>query len=578
MGCATSYASDSRDLDPALAQVLATAAVVGRSFDVVVVGRAASAPADVVDDAVEAALMRGLVDVEEPGRYRFTHALVRDAIYDGVAAPARARAHAEVALALEDRYAGRLLDHVGELAEHYRQAGPAHARSGWVFARRAAQAAAAQSAHDEALRLYREAADLQDLDPAATAVEREENLVGRSVALIGLGRPIEAWPLVAAAAESALGRDDAEAAARALLTITVDSVWGWRNQGTWDDEAIALWSRVLDRVPPGEPARPVLQSALAFELVYKPGMLDRATALADEAVAVVRRGDRDARRLRVLWLAVQAMLRPDMVHHRLALHDEMIELAAALGDAAVLAGSLATRAADRVDLGRLDAARADLDRAEQLARQHQLPQNLLIIGWSRATLLQMEGDVAGAEAAIAELEALQSTLAMAGEGIGLCQLAVLRLHTGRLPELEPALAAAAPYFPLFREIHALALVEAGRVDDARAAIGPWADQAAPPLDYLWTTYVAVRARIWSALGDQVAVAELRDALRPYADLFAGTLPVAFFGSNHQVLGELAAAAGDTEAAREHLLLARKAHEEAGLPLWVARSDASLAAL
>ena len=123
-GCATSYASGSATWTRRWRRCSAIAAVVGRSFDVVVVGRAAKAPADVVDDAVEAALMRGLVDVEEPGRYRFTHALVRDAIYDGVAAPARARAHADVALALEDRYAGRLLDHVGELAEHYRQAGP----------------------------------------------------------------------------------------------------------------------------------------------------------------------------------------------------------------------------------------------------------------------------------------------------------------------------------------------------------------------------------------------------------------------------------------------------------------------
>jgi tetratricopeptide (TPR) repeat protein len=307
-------------------------------------------------------------------------------------------------------------------------------------------------------------------------------------------------------------------------------------------------------------------------------MQGRATELADAAVAAVRRGHRDATRLRVLWLAVQAMLRPDLVHHRLTLHDEMIELASELGEPAVLAGSLATRAADRADLLQLDGARADLDRAEQLARQHRLPQNLLIIGWSRSTLRQMDGDLADADAVIGELEALQATLAVAGEGIGLCQRAVLRFVEGRLPELEPHLRAAASFYPLFRELHALALVEAGRLDEAREVIGPWAALPEPPWDYLWTTYVAVRARIWSALGDQVAVAALREALTPYAGQCAGTLPVAFLGSNHQVLGDLAAAAGDTEAAREHLLLARKAHEDAGLELWVARSEAALATL
>ena len=182
------------ELEPVSARVLAVAAVVGRSFDVVVVGRAAGAGTEGVDDAVESALMLGLVEVGEPGRYRFSHALVRDAVYEGLAAPARARAHADVALALEDRYAGRLLAHVGELAEHYRLAGPAHARSAWVFARRAAHAAAEQSAHDEALRLFEEAAALQDLDPAVTGPEREEVLVGRAVAVVRLGRPIRPGP------------------------------------------------------------------------------------------------------------------------------------------------------------------------------------------------------------------------------------------------------------------------------------------------------------------------------------------------------------------------------------------------
>jgi DNA-binding SARP family transcriptional activator/tetratricopeptide (TPR) repeat protein len=568
------------ELEPVSARVLAVAAVVGRSFDVVVVGRAAGSGTEGVDDAVESALMLGLVEVGEPGRYRFSHVLVRDAVYEGLAAPARARAHADVALALEDRYAGQLLAHVGELAEHYRLAGPAHARSAWVFARRAAHAAAEQSAHDEALRLFEEAAALQDLDPSVTGPEREEVLVGRAVAVVRLGRPIQAWPSVARATESALARDDVDAAARALLTVTTDTVWGWRNAGDWDDDAVALWSRVLDRVPEAAPTHPLLMAALAVELLYKPGTHERSTRLADAAVQAVRRsGTRDAVRLAVLGLAVQALLRPDLLHHRLPLHDELIDLATRLGDHSVLAGGLTARASDRVDLGRFADARADLDRAEHLARRHRLPQNLLVVGWCRSTWQQMEGDFAGAEATIGELEALQATLAMAGEGIGLCQRAILRWLQGRLPELEPALGGASAFFPLFREVQALALVSAGRLDEARALLGAWSDQPPLPWDYLWAGFTAVRAYTWAALGDPQAVADLRADLTPFADRFVvGSLPVFFLGNAHQVLGDLAAASGDLDAARDHLTKARAAHEEAHLPLWVARSDEALAAL
>ncbi|HET6968365.1 MAG TPA: BTAD domain-containing putative transcriptional regulator, partial [Ornithinibacter sp.] len=237
------------ELAPASAHVLRTAAVAGRAFDLLVVERASGADAETVDTAVESALVLGLVEAVDVGRYRFTHALVRDALYAMVPPPTRARTHASVATALEDRYAGTVGAHVSELAEHYRLAGPALSRSAWLFANRAAEAAAAQSAWDEALRLHELAATLQESDPAVTAVERESVLLGRVAALVRLGHPLQAWPLVSDAATSALARGDVEAAALALLSITVASVWGWRQTSEYDLDAIALWDRVLDLLP-----------------------------------------------------------------------------------------------------------------------------------------------------------------------------------------------------------------------------------------------------------------------------------------------------------------------------------------
>ena len=234
---------------------------------------------------------------------------------------------------------------------------------------------AEQSAHDEALRLFEEAAALQDLDPSVTGAEREETLVGRAVAVVRLGRPIEAWPSVARAAESALARDDVDAAARALLTITIGTVWGWRNAG--DVGRRRRRAVVTGPRPVGRPTRrrgrcsrprwPSSCSTSRGPTSARPGWP------TPRSQAVRRSGTRDAVRLAVLGLAVQAMLRPDLLHHRLPLHDELIDLATALGDHSVLAGALTARASDRVDLGRFADARADLDRAEELARRYRLP-------------------------------------------------------------------------------------------------------------------------------------------------------------------------------------------------------------
>ena len=562
------------ELPPESSHVLRTAAVAGRVFDLLVVERASGADAAAVDTAVESALMLGLVEAEDVGRYRFTHALVRDALYAMVPPPTRARTHAAVATALEDRYAGTVGAHVSELAEHYRLAGPALSRSAWLFASRAAQAAAGQSAWDEALRLHALAGTLQETDPAVTPVERESVLLGRVIALVRLGHPLQAWPLVSEAARSALARGDVEAAAAALLSITVGSVWGWRQTSEYDDDAIALWERVLDLLPAESGAtRAQVQAAIGSELLYAPGSAGRATALADTAVATVRGSGAPApERLCVIRLALHALHRPDLLHHRVALYDELVETADAVGDASALTTGLAGRASDRVELGRLAEARADLARAEALARRHSLPQNLVIVGWSCATLHQMDGDVATAEAVIARTEALDATLSMAGQGIPLYKRAILRLLEGRLPELEPELRGAARVH-LFRDVHALALVEAGREDEARGVLGPWAEQPPVPWDYLWVLFTVVRARLWARLRDPDAVAALRAALAPYADRLAvGSVAVAFLGSVELALAELAAAAGEPETAAEHLARARRLHVDLGLDTWVRLTD------
>lgn len=576
------------ELTPPTARVLAVAAVAGRAFDLPVVEQAAGRSGAEVDEALESALALGLVEEAGPGHYRFPHALVRDAVYGTLSAPARARAHADVAAALEDWHASRVADHAAELAEHYRLAGPAHARSAWSLARRAAEAAAAGSAHDEARRLFALARELQGHDAAATDEEREAVTLGLARALRRLGRPLEAWPLLAAAGAAALRRSGPRHAAEVLLEITEGAVWGWRMRGQVDEAAIALWESLLDaadgELTPGQRAR--VQAALTIEYLYAPGTTGRSTELLDAAVAATRGPDlTDRERAAVLHLTTATLTRPGLLHRRAAVVDELVTLATRAGDEAALAYALTQRAAVRGELGRIDDAESDLLRASRLAERHAFPQVLLIAGWGVASLKQARGDLAGAEADVVRLDRFGQTLAMAGVGIALAQRVTMYWAEGRLAELEPALRQAAEYQPgEMRDAHALALVESGRAAEARLLLGAWPEQLPVNPDYLWMSLTVLRAWVWLELheaglaGDDV-LADLRGQLEPYADLFAvGGMSALFLGSVAHTLARLAAAQGDLAAARRHAESAVHRHRAAGLDRWAERTAELLAGL
>jgi hypothetical protein len=170
-------------------------------------------------------------------------------------------------------------------------------------------------------------------------------------------------------------------------------------------------------------------------------------------------------------------------------------------------------------------------------------------------------------------------------GVGMGQRMTIRWAQGRLGELEPALRQAAEHQPgELRDLHALALVETGRVEEARRLLGPYAEQ--PPIlrDYLWTSLTVLRAWLWLELRERGcdtggAVADLRAQLTPYADRLAvGGMSGYFLGSVAHTLALLAAADGDTGAARSHALAALAVHRELGLAPLTARTEQLLARL
>jgi tetratricopeptide (TPR) repeat protein len=147
------------------------AAVIGRDVDLSLLARASGRDLDAcLDDLEPAILHRLLVAADQPGVYRFAHALVREVVVDDISSLRRARLHLQVADALDD-----VDDNAEILAEHLWQAVPigVAARAAGAL-ERAARVAVRRLAYTTALDLLERAVQLRrsaGADPASQEAE-----------------------------------------------------------------------------------------------------------------------------------------------------------------------------------------------------------------------------------------------------------------------------------------------------------------------------------------------------------------------------------------------------------------------
>jgi tetratricopeptide (TPR) repeat protein len=115
-------------------------------------------------------------DPDVPGAFRFRHALIRDAAYEGLPYRRRRELHARVAEVMERRH-GERADEVAEiLALHYQRA--ERWPEAWRYAVEAGRRAAAKYANVEAAQFFEQALavaeSVRELQPAEIAPVREE--------------------------------------------------------------------------------------------------------------------------------------------------------------------------------------------------------------------------------------------------------------------------------------------------------------------------------------------------------------------------------------------------------------------
>jgi tetratricopeptide (TPR) repeat protein len=564
--------------------VLTTAAVMGREFRVEVLEAMGSLDEDELDEVVEESVSAHVI-AEVPGVYGrccFTHALIRQTLYDGLTATRRARLHLRVAEALEQLYAGGADPPLAELAHHFFLAPPARGAPKAVeYAERAAQLAAAALAYEEAARLYEVALRaLQHVD--GDAERRCRLLLACGDAQNKAGETLDARKTFREAADVARALGSARLLALAALGLGAP---GAMIGGIVDQAQVALLEEALAAVGDGHPAlRARLLARLAIELSFSEAR-DRRAQLSGEAVELARRvGD-----TRGLGIALAArhwsLWGPGNVHERLQTANELLALADSSGDERLAIAGHRWRMMDLLELGEIDAVDIEIDAHAQVAARRKRLSDELYARLYRSMRLLLAGEFAEAEAEGWAAVALGNRVQDPNTGNAtLLQACTLRRERGALERLEGPVRAYVDRFrtiPGWRCVLAHVLAETGREDEARAIVDDFAaaDFRGIPLDAIWLAAVAYLAEAAAAIGDPTHAATLHDLLVPYADRnvtvgWASTCT----GSASRHLGLLADLMGRREQAIAYFETALAMNERMRARPWVARTRVEFARL
>ncbi len=557
-------------LEPTTAAVLEAAAVAGAEFSLDVVRRAVEVDERTLLAALDEAGRSGMIEaVSAPApAYRFTHELVRRALYDRLTALRRAELHLRVGTALEEALPVTPGRGLADVAHHLAAAGSLGDTERAIdYNLRAARAAMAALAFEQAAAHFRTALALGVKSPSEQA---EIQLELGTASHVG-GSWADAIEAFTAAAEIGRGVGDADMLARAAIGLE-EACWG---EGRAHRGALELLEEASAAVGEEESTLRVrLLSALARVLTYR-GDHARAAIVYGNAVEMARRlGDR--RGLAILLTRAYLILGtstleevPEMLAEARALSDE-------LGEREIQDDVIGWRVVAWIALGELEAARRDLAEFFARADRVKVPFWLFAAEQMGSAIALCDGHLDEAQARAERSRELASLLSADASGIHGIQMFSIRREQGRLAEIAPVIrilarddGGAAAWRPGLAAL----LVELGMDDEARRELARVRAQGLEPFrEALWLASLTYLTDACAAVGDE----ELAALVRPELELHAGTNVVvghgvACYGAVDRYLGMLAATLGDWEVAEMRFDTAMELNRRMGAATWVAHT-------
>jgi DNA-binding CsgD family transcriptional regulator/tetratricopeptide (TPR) repeat protein len=557
-------------LAPATNDVLELAATAGSEFELDLMRGGVQCAEGELLAALDEGVHNGFIEELHARRlaYRFTHELVRRALYDRLTGAQRATLHLRVAEARE-RMPGRSGRALADLAHHFTAAASlGEVRRAVEFNIQAARAAVAALAFDEGAERLRIALELGIDSPA----ERADALLQLGTASHRAGKAGDALDAFTAAAEIAREQRDATLLARSAIGYE-DAC---SRPGIVDRCAVELLEEAAGALgDERSDMRVALLSGLARALDYR-GDHERAATARTSAIQLARRlQDRPGLAnvlVRSYWS--RGTSPPEEIVSMLT---EAEALGEELGDTEIRAESLGWRVPAFVALSDLDSARQALAALRETAEATAQPFMLHMAESYGAAIAIGDGRLGDAEAMAARSydwgRLLTGRDASGGHGI---QMFSLRREQGRLAELAPAIRILAserrdegPWRPgLVAVLAELGMERETRRELERVA----ADGLEPFRESLWLAALTYLTDACAALGDETVAAIVLPEFEPLmgADVMIGHL-VAWYGAADRYLGMLAATLGEADRAEEHFERALELNGRVGAATWVAHT-------
>jgi tetratricopeptide (TPR) repeat protein len=563
-------------LPDAVADVLRTAAVLGAEGDDATLAAAVGTETTLVVDLLAQARAAHVLDPAPPGRWRFRHALVRDAVDVATTGSDRARRHARALDALAASAATP-----ATLARHALAGLPiVDVERAVALAARAGETAFAGHAYEEAIVWFERALDAT---PATTLPRwRAELLVmaGEARRLTGAHEAARAAFVRAAALT-----DDPGLLARCALGYAdpgADLGIAYRSQdaATADllERAIAAQA-TLDTVTGVH-----LESRLAAELHFSDEPARARALAASAAERADRLGDDLARGLAGAvghdgWVVGQADLRA-----QLAGSERLVAMARRSGSVAALLSAHRARVLDLLAAGDIAAMDAEVATFRRLAEPLRAPAYLWWPALWSAMRALLEGRHDEAEKRAAAAFALgEPSFPMLAFVNYSFMMFFLRREQGRLSELEQPVrdfAAANADVPAFRVPLAFLLAEQGKLDAATTALAAIDGDALGRLrDRNWPASWFQLARAAFLTGDrELATTLLEPVRRPTERCVQVSLATVCLGAADLATAWLLHATGDVEGADEYYRSAATTNARVGASTWLAQTRADHARL
>jgi DNA-binding CsgD family transcriptional regulator/tetratricopeptide (TPR) repeat protein len=557
-------------LGPRTIELLELAATAGPEFELEPVRRAAGIAEPELLAALEEAVGSGMIEELQAQRLacRFTHEIVRRALYDRLSRLRRAELHLRVGEALESAAtdSDRAL---ADLAHHFGAAAPLGGVERAIdYNLRAALAASAALAFDDAAMRLRTAIEIGIQDEP----ERAGALLELGAASHRAGKATDALDAFASAAQIARALGNGELLARAAIGYE-DACW---RPGVIRADAIELLEEALTAVDDSsDELRIGLLAGLSRALDFV-GERERGALVRDNAIALARQYEDRAGLAKVLVGSYWARGTTPL-EEILSMLTEARDVGRELGDAEIQTDAMAWRVPTFVALGDLDSARAEVLVLREMAEHTAQPFMHHVAEHYGSAIALCDGHLADAEAMARRshdwARLLTGRDASGTHGI---QMFGVRREQGRLAELAPViriLASGTEREGPWRPGLAVVLAELGMEQEARRELGRLAAEGIGGYQAsLWLATLTYLTDACAAVNDEAMAALVYPELEPLAgtNVMIGHL-VACYGAADRYLGMLAALLGEPRRAEEHFEQALEQNRRMGASTWVAHT-------